>query len=81
MASEACRMTVIVQELGKDLDSFDLVCHITFEDCCGAAHVRPSRDGPSAPRDASLGLRTCRLRHVHHLHVERNTARRARRLP
>ena len=40
-------MTVIVQELGKDLDSFDLVCHyhITFEDCCGAFHVRPSRDG------------------------------------
>ena len=40
-------MTVIVQELSKDLDPFDLVwhCHITFEDCCGAFHVRPSRDG------------------------------------
>ena len=45
MASEACRMTVIVQELSKDLDPFDLVCHITFEDCSGASHVRPSRDG------------------------------------
>ena len=40
-------MTAIVQELGKDLDPFDLVClcHITVEDCCGAFHVRPSRDG------------------------------------
>ena len=31
MASEGLPLTVIVQELGKDLDPFDLVCHIAFD--------------------------------------------------
>ena len=31
MAAEGLPMTVIVQELGKDLDPFDLVCHIAFD--------------------------------------------------
>ena len=30
MAAEGLPMTVIVRELGKDLDPFDLVCHIAF---------------------------------------------------
>ena len=31
MAAEGLPLTVIVQELGKDLDPFDLVCHIAFD--------------------------------------------------
>ena len=31
MASEGLPLTVIVQELGKDLDPFDLICHIAFD--------------------------------------------------
>ena len=31
MAAEGLPMTVIVGELGKDLDPFDLVCHIAFD--------------------------------------------------
>ena len=46
MASEACRMTVIVQELGKDLAPFVRHCHNTLEGCCcGVFHVPPSGDG------------------------------------
>ena len=31
MAAEGLPLTVIVQELGKDLDPFDLVCHVAFD--------------------------------------------------
>ena len=31
MAAEGLPLTVIVEELGKDLDPFDLVCHIAFD--------------------------------------------------
>ena len=31
MESEGLRLDVIVEELGKDLDPFDLVCHIAFD--------------------------------------------------
>ena len=31
MEAEGLPLTVIVQELGKDLDPFDLVCHVAFE--------------------------------------------------
>ena len=31
MAAEGLPLSVIVQELGKDLDPFDLVCHIAFD--------------------------------------------------
>ena len=31
MAAEGLPLTVIVQELGKDLDLFDLVCHVAFD--------------------------------------------------
>ena len=31
METEGLPLTVIVQELGKDLDPFDLVCHIAFD--------------------------------------------------
>ena len=31
MASEGLPLTEIVQELGKDLDPFDLICHIAFD--------------------------------------------------
>ena len=41
IASEVCRMTVIVQELGKDRAHYVCHCHIAFEDCCcGVFHVR-----------------------------------------
>ena len=46
MPSEASRMTVIVQELGKDLALVVCHCHITLEDCCcGVFHVPLSGDG------------------------------------
>ena len=31
MAAEGLPLTVIVEELGKDLDPFDLVCHVAFD--------------------------------------------------
>ena len=31
MAAEGLRMDVLVDELGKDLDPFDLVCHVAFD--------------------------------------------------
>ena len=31
MAAEGLPMTVLVDELGKDLDAFDLICHIAFD--------------------------------------------------
>ena len=31
MAAEGLPLTVIVEELGKDLDPFDLICHIAFD--------------------------------------------------
>ena len=31
MASEGLPLTVIVEELGRDLDPFDLICHIAFD--------------------------------------------------
>ena len=31
MAAEGLPLTVIVQELGKDLDPFDLICHVAFD--------------------------------------------------
>ena len=31
MAAEGLPLTLIVQELGKDLDPFDLICHIAFD--------------------------------------------------
>ena len=31
MAAEGLPLAVIVQELGKDLDPFDLICHIAFD--------------------------------------------------
>ena len=31
MAAEGLPLTIIVEELGKDLDPFDLVCHVAFD--------------------------------------------------
>ena len=31
MAAEGLPMTVLVDELGKDLDPFDLICHVAFD--------------------------------------------------